>query len=135
MNAHIQICHPEGTTAVPILDDTPSLLLGAGAATPGSLLTAPLISSQYHRGSNPTRSSPPSTSLTSTSSSRTTETPVFCVNLTRQTLSFEPPLIAFLRNDRNWSPQARQTLGSQAPGFPRTKRGICTVWKTCVVVK
>jgi len=130
MNANIQICHPEGTTSV---SGAPLLLVGD--ITSGSSATAPLNSSQYHRGSIPTRSSPPSTSLTSTSSSRTAETPVFGMNLMRQTSSCEPPLIVFLRKDRNWSPHARQTLGSQAPGFPLTRRGIRTVWKICVVVK
>ena len=91
------------------------------------------ISSQYHRGKNPTRSSPPVTSSTPDASSLTTVMPTLGVNATRQT-SF--PVFTgrvLSTNDRNWSPQSRQMRGSQAPGLPRTDRGISTVRNDWVV--
>lgn len=93
------------------------------------------ISSQYHRGRNPTRSSPPMTSSTPAASSIMAVMPTWGVNVTRQT-SF--PVFTgrvLCRNDKNRSPQSRQMSGSHAPGLPRTDRGISTVRNDWVVTR
>ena len=102
--------------------------------------TAPWISSQYHRGRNPTRSSPFTTSSASAAFSLATARPDPGTKLARHTaLDVLPSVsllsrITFFRNPRNWCPNSRQTSGSQPLGLPLTRRGIWTVLKDCTVV-
>lgn len=114
------------------------------------------ISPKYHLGRKPTLSSPASTSRTPMSSNRVTLTPSFGLKTTRHTgglsamqFTQRPPAddwwappdgsdcvaCAFppaartmdLRNAMNRCPQSKQTVGSQAPRLPRTRRGMCIV--------
>ena len=148
-----QIVHPAGNVG------------GAGPACARASASsrAVLISSQYHRGRNPTRSSPFSTSRMPVASSSSTLTPAPGTNLTRHTRgpSFHAPGLAggldpeaslasaplpesrgatvvvvarFRRNSNTWCPQSRETSGSQAPGLPRTRRGSWIVLNGCTVV-
>lgn len=125
-----QMRHPEGTppAAACLCECSPRWAV----ASPDPSVVAS-ISSQYHRGKNPTRSSPPMTSSTPDASSLTTMMPALGVKVTRQTSLTVLVGSVSCKNDRNWSPQAKQIRGSQAPDLPRTDRGISTVRNDCVV--
>ena len=116
----------------------------ARSAPPAPAAPFPNSSSQYHRGRNPTLSSPASTSSTPAPSSNAMSTPVRGVNLTRHAraralpaVSASPPERAPAlprTHDRNSSPHWRHTCASQAPGLPRIIRGSCIVLNDCTVV-
>lgn len=84
-------------------------------------------SSQYHLGKKPTLSSPLTTSSTSDCpESNCTLTPELGTNLTRHTDEEDTSLPAwttFLKKVMKRWPQSKQISGSQASGFPRTRRG------------
>lgn len=99
----------------------------------------------YHGGKNPTRFSPPCTSLIPSSSKGYMLTPSPGVRVTRHTHGEDVGVGAVCADGacsdirarseaRNSSPQRRQICGSHALGFPRTRRGICMVLNDWVVV-
>ena len=121
------------------------------------------ISSKYHLGKKPTLSSPPSTSCTPIASNSVISIPSLGLKVTRQTgclsacssmhrasasesralactsddVACTSALAAStvdFRNAMNRCAQSKQTRGSQAPRFPRIRRGICNVLKDCRVL-
>ena len=132
--------------------------LGGGEAGACNSASIPLTRSKNHLGRKPTLSSPPATASKPSWSRRWILTPSQGERDTRQTCGAwlsagvlvdsglgDPGVVSlhpFCARDSSvrrvemkcW-PQCRQTWGSQAPGFPRTRRGSWMVLKNCVVVR
>lgn len=129
MRSVCHICHP-------VNRDTGDLV---ALSTSGFPCSSTWTSSQYHRGRNPTRSPPFTTSSIAEVLSLSTLTPEPGTNLARHTAtawSLSTPAsfrITSFKNVRNWYPQSRLKSGSHAPGLLRTRRGNWIVLNDCTV--
>lgn len=134
------ICHPACVAggAGPGIREAVGLL-GFGAETSlacceSGLVTPATSSSQYQRGKKPTLSSPLTTSSTLSCSRRRTVAPAPGEKLALHTLDLSPEVTVSLILLKKASAKSRQMRGFQAPGLPRTWRGISIVFRDCMVV-